>query len=372
MQKLSCSIFISFCFLLSLAAQSNKGISIETSFHYGKILRHTPKLTIQIPTSSFGIDGSIKFQTYGKADWQHWQNYPQWGINFLYYKLGNDQLGSAYGILPSLQLAIFKKKWLQFDLSFASGLAYLSEPYDALNNPENNAIGSSINNVTTFKTSFRGRLSENWSWLAGGSFTHFSNGASKLPNLGINIVAFNAGLNYKLNPVTKEDYRQASISKKPINRFGFSLHFGLALREMISYGGPKYPIYIGSAAGVYHFNKVNRLLVGVEYEFNQAVYRFGLHTFDFDSATAAQRGATRWMIFVADEFMIGRIGILLQAGIYVSKSSFLTPFPIYNKIGIRYYFPAIGKPKTNLYVGTYLKSHKIDAAYIAFGMGAMF
>ena len=372
MYKFSLSFFFSFFLLFSLYAQKGKGISIESSFHWGKIIRHTPKLTIQIPANSFGTDLSISFQTYGKSSWHQLQNYPRWGVTLLYYHLGNTQLGDAYGVFPNLHLSILNKKRLQIELIGGIGIAYLSQSYDALSNPKNNAIGSKLNNVTAFKLNFLFRLSPNWSFTTAGSFTHFSNGAIKLPNLGINVAALNWGIKYSLNPVQSEEYLRYAISKKAIKRFGLSIHFDLALREFISYGGPKYPIYIGSIAAVYHFNKVNHLLLGIEYEFNKAVYNFGLHTFDFDSEATARRGATRWMIFLADEFLMGNFGILLQAGIYISKSSFLIPFPIYNKIGIRYYFPPIEKLKTQFYLSSSLKSHKINAAYIAFGIGARF
>ncbi|MCB0624999.1 MAG: hypothetical protein KDC43_14065, partial [Saprospiraceae bacterium] len=78
----------------------------------------------------------------------------------------------------------------------------------------------------------------------------------------------------------------------------------------------------------------------------------------------------RWMVFLADEFLFGSLGVMLQAGYYVSPKSVLISKPIYSKLGIRYYLPAVGKPATQFYAGIYLKAHAFTAEYIGLGMGA--
>jgi hypothetical protein len=76
------------------------------------------------------------------------------------------------------------------------------------------------------------------------------------------------------------------------------------------------------------------------------------------------------MIFIADELYFGAFSILLQVGVYwKGKSAFLN-FPVYNRLGLRYHLPPIGKPKTRFFAGIYLKSHRFSAEHIALGIGA--
>ncbi len=83
-------------------------------------------------------------------------------------------------------------------------------------------------------------------------------------------------------------------------------------------------------------------------------------------------GASRLAIFLADEFLFGNVGLSLQASVYLPMKSWLLQYFLYTKVGLRYYFPAIGRPKTKFYAGIYIKSHKITAEHFSFGFGATF
>ena len=251
-----------------------------------------------------------------------------------------------------------------------SGISFLDRHYDILENPTNNAIGSGFNNMTQFRLNAGARLHPNWWLRAGGSFTHYSNGASEMPNLGINIPALFLGLKYVPGPLEEQDFIRAENRAKPAHRWGMQVHFDMGFKETTVPGGPKAPIYVGSVAGMYRLSKVNHLQFGVDYEYHKSIYLFSLHSFTFFDKQEARQGATRWGVFLADEFLFGNISVYLQAGYYISNASILKPWEIYNKLAIRYYLPPVGKPATRFYGSIYLKSHKIVAEYIAIGIGA--
>ena len=75
------------------------------------------------------------------------------------------------------------------------------------------------------------------------------------------------------------------------------------------------------------------------------------------------------MLFVADEIFFGDLSLLIQAGIYISKDPYLIVSQIYNRIGSRYYFPALNKPRLRFFLGVHLKSHKSVADYLAMELG---
>ena len=136
-------------------------------------------------------------------------------------------------------------------------------------------------------------------------------------------------------------------------------------------GGPQYPLYIASVALVYRLSQVNIAYVGAEYEQNRAVAAFGLHSTGFTTEAEAFQKSSRVMVFVADEFMFGRVGILLQSGIYVGNFYEPPPFIWYNKLGLRYYIKPFTHDKTQLYAGVYLKAHRIVAEYFGWGIGIL-
>jgi hypothetical protein len=190
----------------------------------------------------------------------------------------------------------------------------------------------------------------------------------------MNIPSGFAGLVWSPKPVREADFLPAKTNKRTVmRRFGGILQTGLAMLEYGIYDGPKYPIWSGSAAGYFHFNQVNRLHLGFDYEFNKAIYEFGLHTAEFESESEARRGATRLAVFVADEFLFGSVGIQLQIGRYVGKGFNQHVLKqVYEKLTVRAYFPKILKTDLRPHVGITLKAHTDTAEHIALNAGLAF
>ncbi len=363
-----------FCFFILLPylgfAQWGKGISIEPTLHVGKIYKHTPKLLFPVDNLSTGLELNFTNKKYGKKSWHQQLKFPKGGVSLFYYHLGNkDLFGQAIGISPNITFPIFRKNKIDSNFQLGWGIAYVSKRFDPIENPENNALGSNINSLNTFKWQLGYRINPEWKLNVGASFTHFSNGASQLPNFGINIPAVTIGTVFTPNPIKKEDITTHEID--PLKkRWGLSMHLDLAYKELSPAGGPRYPFYVASLAGVYRLSAVQELSFGLDYEYNKAVYTFGLHTAGFGSEAEARRAATRLGIFLSDEFLLGNVGLYGQVGTYLPGYNFSTGWFLYTKLAMRYYLPGIGKPTTRFYLGLYLKSHKIVAEYLAIGIGA--
>lgn len=347
------------------------GINWETGADYGRILKHSPKIAFAIPPQSYGFGVNFSYQTYGKKEWHQHHGYPLMGLSLQYFELGDPEvLGQVVAIFPNITLKIADRPGWMVQFRVGSGLAWLNRPYDRLTNPSNTSIGSRLNNATTFRLVLGVPLGRRWSVFAGGSFSHFSNGAAQMPNLGINIPALSASLRYTPEPVDADQRVKWETTKRPAGRFGAQVYFAMAYKESGTPGAAKWPVYMGSAAGIYRISKVQNLLFGLEYEFHTSISNFSRHTFASRSASEARQDATRWMVFIGNEWMFGNTGLLIQAGYNASPKSLLVPFPVYNRLGLRYYFPPLGRPATQFFAGIYLKSHIITAEYISIGIGA--
>ncbi len=349
------------------------GFSVELNFHYGKIVKHTPKLTFDPPPISPGVELNFKIQTHGKRSWEELQNYPQFGIGLYSFFLGDkDVLGNAYGLLPNMSIYLYKGEKFDANFMLGTGVGYLTQKFDEINNTQFNAIGSHLNNMVAFKFGTRYQVHPNWKIIGGFSFTHFSNGSASLPNFGTNIPALYLGLNYHPKPLAKDNFIFHGSSKDRVRKFGLTAHMAMSFTESGVSRGPRYPFYITSLGATYYWNKINRAILGIEYEYDKAVYQFGLHSFQYDNEKDARQAAGRISAFIGNEFLFGNWGVVLQAGYYLSKKSYLLPQPFNTKIGVRYYFPEIGNPSTKFHVLLILKSHLFNAEYIALGIGAAF
>ena len=356
------------------SAQLKNEFFVEPSIHFGQIVKHKEEINFPVSGPSFGFELNAKWQTRGKKEWQEWQKYPSFGIELLAYKLGDkDILGNAIGLIPNVTLPLMRKEKWNFNFQMGTGIAYLNRPFHLNDNPLNNAIGSFINNTTSIKFYLERKALGVFDVNVGLVFTHFSNGGTKLPNLGINIPMLSIGLKHNKNRTEPEFFYKFGTSKKADQKLGYTISAGLAYQEIRVPGGPLYPIYIGSVGLQYHLNKINRLVLGYEYEFNRSMYFFGFHTFQYDNNREAFQGASRQMLYLGDEFIFGDWSLQLHTGFYIfSKNSLLIPWPNYFKLTTRYYLPSIPNLPVRSYVGIVIKSHLFVADYLAVSVGVAF
>lgn len=356
-----------------IQAQLQKGKALSLTYHYGRVIKHTPKLFFDVQQNSFGLDLNYKIKTFGKQPWHQFHNYPEFGLQGMFYAIDNgNTLGHAFGFLPTIQFYFFKREKIDAYFQLGSGVMYLTRHYDRIENPENNAIGSHWNNVTAMKIGFTVKTQKAWDIGGGISFTHFSNGASQLPNFGINIPAAFLSLTYVPYRLKKEDFIQHQLDRRSGHYFGLNAQGGLAFVETTSIGGPLYPIYMASIGLTYSRNNYNKWILGTEYEYHRSVYLFGWHTLQYNSEKEARQGASRNTLFAAHEFLFGNYSIVLQLGTYLGNRSFLIPNQVYSKLAFRYYLPAYGKTKIKNYLSVHLKAHGIRAEHIGMNIGVAF
>lgn len=369
-------IFLSiiFCFFQSVNAQlSNrnkikKDLVINAAFHYGKSLKHTSKFKPDIPENAAGVELNIGVNTSGRHHWHHRFHFPEIGAAFIYLDFGNNAvLGRGMALFPYIALPVVNKEKYKFQIRLGCGIGYIDKSYDVIDNPTNNVIGSAINNIAQLKFINNIKLSKKWRLLGAFAFTHFSNGNMQKPNLGINTISGNIGLQYTPNekPVMQQPDSTFPYKKRVLA----SIKSGIAINEGPVPGAAKYPIYIVEAVAIKHISRFSRFRLGVEYEYRSDIYASKQLSID-NQNDISRIQVSRFAIIVGNELMFGNFGLQLNAAVYVNK--FLEkPFFLYNKLGVCYY-PPLQKSKQSLYVGMFLKSHFAIADYIEYGMGWIF
>lgn len=369
-KKSSLSVLF-FCLAVILPAQKT---SLEATLYHGIVWRHTPKLSTQSGEAIGGQELAFQIHSMGRRDWQAWQRYPVLGISLAHFYLGEGSHGHAYAMLPHLSIPLWRAGRWSAHFRVGTGLAWVTRPYDWFDNPGQNAIGSHWNNMTQFRLGAAYQAAARLRFSTGGSMTHFSNGGSALPNFGVNIFSGWASAAWFFKPIKKEDFRKPASSKHQLGqRFGGQVQGGLALLEIASFDGPKHALWSGAAAAYFQINRTNRVLFGFDYEFNRAIFEWGLHSARFDGEAAARQGSTRLAVFAAEEFLFGDISVVLQAGQYLGKGiNQFVPKPRYSKLSARYYFPSFWKNNLKTFAGISIKAHKFTAEYISGNVGVSF
>lgn len=356
---------------MTLAIGQNE-MFIEANFHAGRLIKHTPKFDFSVKGTTVGFDINFNFQTYGKRDWHQWRNFPSLGARLMWLRFGNEKvLGQTLAFSPNLTIPLFRKNQWSYFYQIGAGVARITKSYDEDENPTNNAIGSKLAATVLMKCYLTRQISSKWKINLGLGMNHFSNGGSRLPNLGLNIPSFSVGINYYPKQIDVKDFIFHDKSKKSLRKLGVDIHAGIAWSQRFFIGGPRHPVYIFSLGGNYYLNQVNRLLGGLEYEQNRVVYNFARSNDPTLTDTDAVKKASRITLFLGDEFHYGNLSIILQTGIYLGKFSDFISGKISTKFSTRYYLP-LRFFKEEIYLNISLKTHLMRAEYMSFGGGFNF
>ena len=366
-----------FCFFLTnlvcahLNSQITKGLAFESSLLSGSVFKHSAKIKIEPQRPVIGAEVSAVWRGYGKQSWNQAHHYCSFGIAANYMNFGEDKvLGSAYGIMPHLTFHIVDLPKFQFNFRFSSGLGYITKYYNPITNPTNNIIGSHVNDMTALRFGAVWQLTRQWRLLTSFSFTHYSNGATQYPNLGINAVTGTLGVQYTANPVIKEDLIRIERPKRD-KRLHLAASFFYGRNERGVAGGPKYPIMATTLEAYIHTGMTNRIGIGLGGEYVPSVTAFARQSGFSQNDADNRRQAYRYFATLGDEVLFGRIGLLGQAGFYLNKP-ILRPYFMNFKLGVRYYFLKTAKFPVQLHIGAYLKSHFGTAEYASLGLGMFF
>ena len=174
--------WLSLSVALPLSAQQTTW-SVGTSLGYA--LPHRNEMLALVTGHSREM--TCRIGNWNTTGWrQNWQQHgPVWqGVQVGWLNGGSEELGDMASAMWLVELPV-RRRW---HIELGSGVGWSTSPYDPIERPLSIAIGSRLNAAIHLGTTVQ-VVQREQSWVAvGAGFTHFSNGALALPNLGINNV----------------------------------------------------------------------------------------------------------------------------------------------------------------------------------------
>lgn len=340
-------------FLLTAQKAGHKNLFVDSKFQYGFIWQHRPSIKEIIGGNIKIFDISIGKQTYGEKYWEQLYRYPNYGLGYTFVDLGNpEELGRANAIFAYMDFPILRKNRYVLSCRISNGLAYL--------NKGNIAIGSHINMYFDAGVSYRYRLSSHLDLVNGFGATHFSNGAIKMPNLGVNLFSYRLGLHYRLKtPVNKfVKHELPKIIKKH------------SISTLVSVGTKEKRLEIGKAYATKTFTIDYLRLISLKHKIGlglDAFYDESLFsTIDPDAKLGLKNtDIIRYGMHAAFEAEFNKIILVVHMGTYV-KAMYKEDGAVYQKAGLRYLITK------NFYASILLKTSNGVADYIGWGFGYRF
>lgn len=362
--RIKVGLFFSLTFLFhSLTAQEVKfqkilGISYET----GPMLSNGTEWGDEIKNTVDykAVDFKIGWRKIKNTPYNFLYRYPTMGFGFNsalenYKEIGRPQ--AVYGFME-IPFSISKQRQrISFGYFTQLGVGFNLTPYDSIDNPTNLYIGSQVNAYINMGFNSTLRISERTDLFASIGLKHYSNGATKKPNAGINLFPLNLSMRIKLGDIYHNPTVAPDIPEKELKTFwNFALYTGMKNYEIGD------PAYFRGGLGVNYLLQPAykyRLGLGLDLFWAQGMeQRFPEQDFSFmDQTSLAVVGSWEWRL-------TERLYVPIGLGVYLYRNELnqeITWF--YERIGARYRF------SNNLFAGMQIKAHKAKADFFEFTLG---
>ncbi len=329
-----------------VAARYTRGMLIPHS----KVMQGLPRGAVQ------QLEIFYERQTSGRKDWHQHHALPAWRAFFALTDFSNPQaVGLGYTVGGEMSFPLVRTRHFQLSQNTSVGLGFFPRRYRRGIHENQPAIGSLLNYHIRFGFEGSFRLHKHLDLFAGLHFGHWSNGALKMPNLGMNVASFSLGLKGGW------DLFYAGKQKKAFPRQPFTLLItaSAGYKEIDPPGGKIYPIASLYAEAGKRLTPKSGLSLGADFFYDGSIRAKTLYR---QLPDKGERMNFRLGFHAGYEFFVHRFSAFFHFGVYALRYDRLTGI-LYQRIGLRYQLPK------NISLTTALKSHMFTADCVEFGLG---
>jgi hypothetical protein len=342
--------------------------SLGASFHQSAFFpsKHTDHLFTAFP---WGIELEYLYHAWGTKDWEKFYNLPSWGAVFSYYDYQNPQLGKMYALSSVFNYPMIRFGNNNIHLTGALGLAYTPAQHDVEENYTNHAIGSPVSFIIEAGMGYEQALTQNITFKTQLKMVHFSNGGLAVPNMGLNMLQGNIGMNYYFQPKEAVSGKTDSVQTDPqLKKLALYVYLGGGGKAVRPFDSAPLAVYSASVLLQKQIAKVSMLSFGVEAFSGPARKKWAEYEIRISNIANGETKETpdhRLLGLAAGhELMIGDFSVVAQLGYYFYKPNDLLP-DFYQRSGLKYY----GLDK-KLVLSMLVKTHGYGASdSVELGMG---
>lgn len=344
---------------VKVCAQNNDNIFIEWRSSYSIFMAHRPNLQ-GYPAAHF-LMHELNFgkKLGAKESWYSLYHHPNAGISLFYTSIGNNKYtGSATAAFAYIQFPYARFRNSNFNFKLALGPGWVEKKFDRIDNYKNLVTGTHLNAAIQLTQSYEWRIAPKNYLTIGLCLTHFSNGAFKLPNLGINLASLQLGYHYNFNE------REIQVIDRPAfeKRIKYLITYSAGLKQVYPVLGKQY--FLSNISGVCLYNYHEKGSAGLVLDLFKDASVYHQMKYDTDSFN---NNTSNLQIGLGAIYQVelGKFTIPLMAGFYMYNNYKELPV-MYLKFALNYYI------HRNLFVSFNLKSHYAKADYFSYGLGYKF
>jgi hypothetical protein len=337
----------------TIYSQNRDAFSIGIQSQYGFILAHSDKIKSVSHTKPYGFELTFSKLHGNFESWKVFRRYNASGIQLSYFDFQNrDVIGQSYLISIFTEPIISWHNKFIFSVKAGGGLSYQTKLYDYYTDSLNRFFSTRISFPLYISLRAKYHISPQLLLTLSANYNHISNGAMKVPNLGINYPTAGVGLEYYFRPMpdftksfeTETDTRKSAQYLTLQGITGFRWVYGEFTRATgvsVRYVRQLRTFYAFSAGAELIADGGVRKVIEIEEEKQVDYKRFAL--------TAGQN------------FMLGKITFSQNLGFYLYSPYKAKNF-FYEKYELLYSFSSA------ISAGMCVKSHAIDAELMGFAV----
>ena len=344
-------------------------LQLETRLHYGFLMTH--HLELEKFNSHFpSFELSLQKQTFGTHRWEKEYDYPIVGLSFWGSGIGGfKEIGNGYALLPFINFPLFRNNKSTFNFRLGIGLGYLENMFDNKNNYKNFAIGSHLNMAANLQFEYRLALSERFVFSSGFTLMHFSNGSTKTPNYGLNMLMGSVSMAYFLKPPRRYGGRMILPELYPFEFDGrkyleVNFTFTIANKDMTQSLGERFMVYAFYSTLAKRVSYKSKFGIGLDItsDFSDK-YLLELNATEEDNYSSTAFVKTG--LNASYELLISRMSFLFHLGIYVG-GKYRKRGDAYQRLALKYLLTR------DLSAALTLSTHAGVADYIGLSLGYRF
>jgi hypothetical protein len=342
------------------STDSSNILFLGTKFQSGFVWRDNRRLeNMQLNNPKiFQVDFSVLKNR--QRNWDYCGCFTKNGVSLSYYDFGNArQLGHAVNLMLFTEPYIVYSKKIQLTLRAGAGLSFLDKIYNAEKNPNNVSFSKHVSFLLVINPNVYFFIGERTRLSIGAQFNHISNGGTRWPNWGLNLISAGVGAAYTLRsqPLIKREttpFNDRSI-KFITHIFGGSHHSdatGQWTEKKRMVGG----LNVGLVKPV---GRINAFGLGGEYYYD-----------GISNVLEAQSGKN-YHLFVGSislqhYFIFGKLLFGQQLAYYITPANPNVNSKLYQRYILEY------KIKNPWYAGISLRAHGKISDYLTLSTGFVF
>ena len=298
----------------------------------GFIIAHSPLMQHLAVSHPTGFELNVQKQTTGKKAWHQLYQFPKIGYSLVYFSFQNPKLGRSFAASTYINKTLWRTRKSELNYRLGLGVAYLTEGYDQETNHKNSIASSSLNATLQTRFEYDYRVSPHYSLLLGLGLNHYSNGATKKPNLGMNIPTLSFGVNFHTVPAfTTEPKTLPDFDSKLV----YTLSTTAGWRQIGPLDTKKYLVQSLSFAAAKPLNRKSNLVFGLEGFFDRSLK--AQQKTDTTLTGKAFPDTKKLGVFLGHELWFGDLALETQLGFYAYRP-YKNGTPYYEGLGLKYHF----------------------------------